>query len=49
MTPTERSRLWRLNNLERYRFLQKMYQRKRLADKRVAQGRSPDMIYNKTN
>jgi len=47
MNPTERSRLWRLKNLERFRMLQRMASRRRLARQRVLEGRSPDMIYNK--
>ena len=47
MTPTERARLWRLKNLERFRMLQRMASRRRLARQRVLEGRSPDMIYNK--
>jgi len=47
MTPTERARLWRLKNLERFRMLQRMASRRRLEKKRIMEGREPGMIYNK--
>jgi hypothetical protein len=39
----ERSKLWRLEHLDYYRHLQKMYQRKR----RAIQRGTLEMIYNK--
>lgn len=47
MNPTERSRLWRLNNLERFRMLQRMASRRRLEKKRIMEGRPSGMVYNK--
>ena len=48
MNPTERSRLWRLNNLERFRMLQRMASRRRLEKKRIMEGRPSGMVYNKS-
>jgi hypothetical protein len=48
MNSTERARIWRLNNLERYRFLQRIYARKRLEKKRIMEGRGSGMVYNKS-
>jgi len=47
MTPSERTKAWRLANLERYRLLQKMYARKRQERKRIAEGRDAGMFYSK--
>jgi hypothetical protein len=48
MNPTERARVWRLNNLERYRMLQRMASRRRLEKKRIMEGRPSGMVYNKS-
>lgn len=49
MTPSQRMKAWRLANLERYRLLQRNYARRRAELKRIAEGRSGEMIYNKSN
>jgi len=48
MNPTERARIWRLNNLERFRMLQRMASRRRLEKKRIMEGRPSGMVYNKS-
>jgi len=49
LSNTDRTKAWRLANLERYRLLQRNYARRKAELKRIAEGRDGGMIYNKPN